>query len=219
VLAWLAVGLVLVGGAAATVVVLVSGKSGHTPTVRASAHGRTSARGGSSAAANSSPSSGNTVVSTTGSESTTTASVEPNPHQDLAHIREVLYQHHEDIVQGDFRAAWELTSPQYRAQKLSQPGGYTAWVKDQKTLRPYLRPSGLKVSIVSWDPRSQVATVDLTGMGWTAPNSNCTTWSGITWVHYVGGQWYYEPGYSISAQRRAEWQPHTSELLGGSCGA
>lgn len=130
----------------------------------------------------------------------------------------MLLQHHQDVVAGDFHGAWNLTSPRYQQEKLRDVGGYNTWVSHQQTLQSYLQPNGMQVSIVSWDPKSQVATVRVNGMRWTAPRATCQYWQGITWVANVNGSWYYEPGYSISPQRRAQWEPRQSELLGGGCG-
>lgn len=96
-------------------------------------------------------------------------------------------------------------------------GGYAAWVKNQSTLRPYLNPAGLQVSIQSTEPISGEAQVDVTGMSWDKPGAPCRQWSGITWVKYENGEWRYDPGYSTTPQREREWKSHYSELLGGSC--
>jgi len=140
-----------------------------------------------------------------------------DPQQEVGQIQSMLLEHHQDIVQGNFAAAWALTSQRYRNQKLADPGGYAKWVTNQHTLQAYLDPSGIQVSIVSWNAAAKVATVDVTGMRWNAPDAPCTYWEGITWVANVDGQWYYEPGYSLTPQRRAEWQPRAGELLGSSC--
>jgi Prokaryotic RING finger family 1 len=132
-------------------------------------------------------------------------------------IQSVLLAHHEAIVRQDFRAAWVLTSERYRAKKLREPGGYGAWETAQASLSRYLDPSGLQVSVTGTDPRSGVATVRVSGMGWSAPRSSCSSWEGITWAKYENDHWRYEPGYSISDQRRAEWQPRRDELLGWGC--
>lgn len=217
VIAAVVVGVLVLGGGAAAVAVILS-KNSKRPVGRLANSPQRSPSNASGAGTSVASGSGATTGQATSPSSTTTAAgASVDPHQDIAVIRQVLYQHHEDIVQGNFRAAWNLTSPQYQAQKMSQPGGYNAWLGYQKTLQPYLVPAGLQVSIVSWDPSQQVATVNLTGMGWTDPKSNCTSWQGITWVHYENGQWYYEPGYSISPQRRAQWQSRSSQLLGGTC--
>jgi hypothetical protein len=152
------------------------------------------------------------------SVSSATSSTQGNPYTEVSSIEGVLLQHHEAIVDGDFRAAWNLTSTRYRHEKEDEPGGYGTWVSHQKTLQRYLVPNGLKVSIISWEEAPQVATVRVTGMRWTAPNASCKYWEGITWMHHENGSWYYEPGYSISPQRRAEWEPRQSELLGAGCG-
>jgi hypothetical protein len=132
-------------------------------------------------------------------------------------VQSVLLAHHEAIVRRDFRAAWVLTSQRYRAKKLREPGGYGGWETAQASLSRYLDPSGLRVSVISTDSDSGVATIRITGMGWSAPGSSCSSWDGITWAKYENDHWRYEPGYSISDQRRAGWQPRRDELLGWGC--
>jgi Prokaryotic RING finger family 1 len=131
-------------------------------------------------------------------------------------IQQMLLEWHEDVVHGNFSAAWELLSRRKRAQDSSEYG-YPKWVKNQSTLRPYLDPAGLRVTIQRTEPSSGVAQVDLTGMTWNKPNSYCGEWSGITWVKYEEEAWRYDPGYSTTPQREREWKPRFSELLGGRC--
>jgi len=132
-------------------------------------------------------------------------------------IRRVLLAHHRAVVNGDFRGAWELTSARYRAKKLREPGGYPKWARGQKLVQRYLFPGGLQVSIQSYDARSGVATISVSGMRWSAPSSSCRTFEGITWAKRDAGGWRYEPGYSISDQRRRMWQPRRTETLGWGC--
>jgi hypothetical protein len=131
-------------------------------------------------------------------------------------IQQVLLQWHEDVVSGDYHAAWELLSARKRAQDGGKYG-YSGWVKNQSTLRPYLNPAGLKVSVQGTEPSEGVAQVDVTGMTWSKPGSSCGEWSGITWVKYEAGAWRYDPGYSTTPQREREWKSRFSELLGGRC--
>jgi hypothetical protein len=136
--------------------------------------------------------------------------------QSAQEIANVLYQHHEDIVNGDFRGAWALLSTRKQQQDLNKYG-YSGWVQAQATLAPYLNPSDLQVQILSMDPKTGVATVDVTGMTWSKPGARCSEWSGITWMLYEDGEWRYDPGYSTTAERTREWKDRYSELLGGSC--
>ncbi len=139
------------------------------------------------------------------------------PAQQLqSEIQQMLLSWHEDVVHGNYRAAWELLSQRKQAQDESGQG-YATWVKNQSTLRPYLDPAGLQVSIQSTEPSSGVAQVDVTGMTWSKPGASCTEWSGITWAKYEDGAWRYDPGYSTTPQREREWKSRFSELLGGSC--
>ncbi len=131
-------------------------------------------------------------------------------------IQQMLLAWHEDVVHGEYHAAWELLSRRKQAQDSSEYG-YGTWVRNQLTLRPYLNPSGLQVSVESTEPGEGVAQVDVTGMGWDKPGASCTQWSGITWVKYEDGSWKYDPGYSTTPQRERRWKPKFSELLGGQC--
>lgn len=133
-----------------------------------------------------------------------------------AEIQHMLLEWHEDVVDGKYHAAWELLSSRKQMQD-SNEYGYAAWVKNQSTLRPYLDPSGLQVSVENTEPSTGVAQVDVTGMGWDKPGAPCTEWSGITWVKYEDGAWKYDPGYSTTPQREREWKSRFSELLGGRC--
>jgi hypothetical protein len=216
--------LVAAGGAGVALAIVAGDKSGHavrhafagavTPTVVTEKETTSS-----SAAAGSTSTGATTAASSSASTnaSSATSASQGDPYTEVSAIQSVLLQSHEDIVGGNFRGAWELTSSRYRHQKEDEPGGYGTWVEHQKTLQHYLVPQGLKVSIVSWEELPEVATVKVTGMRWTAPNSPCKYWQGITWMHFENGSWYYEPGYSISPQRRAEWEPRQSELLGSGC--
>jgi hypothetical protein len=136
--------------------------------------------------------------------------------QMASEIQPTLRSWHEDVVQGDYHAAWELLSARKRAQAESQ-GGYAAWAKNQATLRPYLGPAGLRVSVEETEAESGVARVNVTGMTWDKPGAHCSEWSGITWVKYENGEWRYDPGYSTTQQREREWKSRYTELLGGSC--
>jgi hypothetical protein len=62
-----------------------------------------------------------------------------------------------------------------------------------------------------------VVQVMVTGMRWTKPGATCSEWSGVTWVRWENGGWYYDPGYSTTPQRTRDWKNRFSELLGGSC--
>jgi len=165
--------------------------------------------------------SGNSGSGNSGSGNSGTGNIpasQINPATQVGKMTSVLLSFHQDVVDGDFSDAWNLTSPRYRQFKQSPgQGGYGVWVTNQKTLQPYLEPAGLYVKLISWDPSQGVATVYVGGMGWTQPGSPCTKWQGITWVAYVSGKWYYEPGYSMTPARRAEWQHQASRLMGVGC--
>jgi Prokaryotic RING finger family 1 len=152
----------------------------------------------------------------TGSESSGLLPAGESTDQMAPEIQDMLREFHTDVVSGDYRSAWNLMSARKQHQSLEKYG-YAGWVSNQSTLRPYLDPSGLTVSIEETNPSNGVATVDVTGMGWNKPGASCSEWSGITWVKYEAGAWRYDPGYSTSPQREREWKSRYSELLGGQC--
>lgn len=134
-----------------------------------------------------------------------------------AEIGDLLLAHHTAIVAGDYQEAWELLSSRKRRQYLAEGSGYPTWRKNQSTLAAYLGPAGLQVSILAIDRPEGVVAVRLSGMGWSAPGSPCGEWSGITWVKYEDGGWYYDPGYSTTQSREQAWKSKYAKLLGGSC--
>jgi hypothetical protein len=135
--------------------------------------------------------------------------------QMASEIQGALLAYHEEILSGNPREAWGLLSARKRAQAQREEG-FGAWAKNQATLSPYLTPAGLTVRIEELEGEG-VARVLLSGMGWSAPGSPCTEWSGLTWVKYEGGRWTYDPGYSTTADRERAWKPRYDELLGANC--
>lgn len=136
--------------------------------------------------------------------------------QQRQQIEQMLYEHHQAIVEGDYQGAWDLLSGRKQQQNLREDG-YAAWETAQSSLRPYLDPSGIHTSIQALDPASGIARVMVTGMSWSDPDAPCSEWSGITWVKHEGGRWRYDPGYSTTPERRRLWSPRYPELLGGQC--
>jgi hypothetical protein len=133
-------------------------------------------------------------------------------------IQDMLLTWHEDIKAGSYQAAWNLLSR--RKQRQDVVGGektYPKWVVAQAGLARYLDPSGIHVSIEALQRSEGVARVKVTGMGWSDPKSACSTWSGVTWVKYEGGEWRYDPGYSTTDKRTAIWEPRAGETLGWGC--
>jgi hypothetical protein len=132
-------------------------------------------------------------------------------------IEAVLLAYHEDVVRRDFRTAWALLSERKRRQNLAEYG-YGEWKRAQASLSDDLYPSGLRARIDSIEDRSDgVARVSITGMGWSAPSSPCSEWSGLTWVKYERGTWTYDPGYSTTPARRRVWESRAGRLLGAGC--
>jgi hypothetical protein len=165
----LAVALV---GVAVAIVVSRGGSGAHALTHAALTD--TVASSGSSATTGSG--SGAQTTGETGEDTTSTAGEGVLPavsaQQMESEIQQILRSWHEDVVQGDYRAAWGLLSQRKQAQEESEQG-YAAWEKNQATLRPYLNPAGLQVSIQSTEPNSGVAQVDVTGMTWDKPGASC----------------------------------------------
>jgi hypothetical protein len=130
-------------------------------------------------------------------------------------IEEVLRQFHVALGEREFQYAWSLLSARKRSQE-ERDKGYRGWKDAQATLTPYLDPYGIYVEIDGLE-EDGVARVLVTGMGWSAPGSPCSEWSGLTWARYEGGVWRYDPGYSTTAERERRWEPRSGELLGVGC--
>lgn len=219
---WLIGAVVLLAVALAGVAVAfaLGRRGGETKTVVSVAQAnasRISTDGAARTTTGTSDTTGGTVTSSTtntdpeaASTSSRSAStgVLPDESQDqmTSDIQQVLLQFHQDISTGDWQDAWNLLSGRKQQQSLRE-SGYNGWIANQKSLGDYLDPSGLQVSIVSTDPGSGVATVDVTGMTWSPPGRSSCLWSGITWVKYESGSWHYDPGYSTTPQRRSQWGP------------
>jgi len=157
------------------------------------------------------------TTATTTTAATGTGALPPVSTQQMqAEIQHMLLEWHEDVVHGNDQGAWKLLSRRKQEQDSSEYG-YATWAKNQDTLRPYLNPAGLRVTVEHTEPSSGVAQVDVTGMTWDKPGASCAEWSGITWVKYEEGAWKYDPGYSTTPQREREWKSRYSELLGGRC--
>ncbi len=130
-------------------------------------------------------------------------------------IESALLTYHVDVVARDFRGAWGLLSSRKRQQNLAEYG-FGEWMQAQETLTEDLDPYGLDARIEELEGEG-VARVMVTGMGWSAPDSPCSEWSGLTWAKYERGEWTYDPGYSTTSDRRRVWAPRSGELLGASC--
>jgi hypothetical protein len=195
--------VVLVGGVGAAAALVLTRPKKQTPTTALSAAKLAPTRRGPASSVTST-----TTDATTATSAGTPASLLPDESQAqmTQDIQQVLLQFHQDISGGSWQNAWNLLSVRKQQQSL-QEFGYNGWIKNQKSLGQYLDPSGLEVSLVSTDPSSGVATVDVTGMTWSPPGRSSCPWSGITWVLYENGNWRYDPGYSTTPQRRAQWGP------------
>ncbi len=205
----IAAAILLLGAGAAAAIVLAGGGDSSPTTVAAD--------GGNSGAT----SSGGDDAGETEDESESEGEVEEEgfPLVGKAEMEEqiaaLLVAYHEDVVEHDFPSAWALLSVRKHRQNLAEYG-YTKWKRAQASLSDYLSPAGLRARIDSLEGEG-VARVRVTGMGWSAPQSPCSEWGGLTWVKYEGGEWTYDPGYSTTSARRSEWQPRAGELLGANC--
>lgn len=201
------VGLLVGGGAVAAIVVL-GGDSGQSsvPT----SDGASTVPAGEAGSLSSGEAS-------SGSEASATASGYPSEDraQMASEIQTMLLAFHEDLAAGRFRDAWSLQSARKRDQYLEEQG-YGRWKRNQATLSPYLSPGGLTVRVDGLEGEG-VARVLVTGMGWSKPGASCGEWSGLTWVKYERGAWFYDPGYSTTFKRERTWKPRYDELLGAGC--
>jgi hypothetical protein len=199
----IALAILLVGAGAAAAIILAGNGDSSTTTVAAAA-GAASESGEEETAAESE-----------GFESTEDGFPAVSRAEMEEEITTLLLAYHEDVVERDFRTAWSLLSSRKRQQDLDEYG-YPQWMRAQASLSDYLSPAALRARIDSLEGEG-VARVLVSGMGWSAPSSPCSEWSGLTWVRYEGGEWTYDPGYSTTAARRREWKPRAGELLGGNC--
>lgn len=130
-------------------------------------------------------------------------------------IRQTLLGYHLALLDGDFQEAWQLLSQRKKEKNLDEDG-YDAWRVAQGSLAPYLEPRGIRTHLEGSEEHG-VMRVDVRGMGWYQPGASCSEWSGLTWVKYERGGWYYDPGYSTTPRRERIWKPRYDSLLGGDC--
>lgn len=121
-------------------------------------------------------------------------------------ITDVIRTHHELLIDGSYRAAFDLLSTRKQRQ-LERETGFSGWQANQADLRNHLTGlDRLTARIESLDRRHGVATVSITGPELHLPNNRCgSRYEGITWATFEDGAWRYEPGYSTTPQRRAQW--------------
>ncbi|MBO9532494.1 MAG: hypothetical protein J7513_05930 [Solirubrobacteraceae bacterium] len=129
-------------------------------------------------------------------------------------ILAVITQHYDDIVAGDYQAAWDLLSTR-KQNKYRAETGFDGWQRNQETVTPYLDTSDGSVTVREYDPATHVATIRVSGWGWSG--AKCSAWEGVTWVRAEAGEWRYDPGYSTTPQRAALWKPRYTQLLGVGC--
>lgn len=160
-----------------------------------------------------------TVEDTSGDEAPSAAVDGPDTDPDVmaGEITTLITDHHQAIVDADYSAAWDLLTSRKQNKYENEPGGYDAWVSNQRTLGRYLTASGAEVEVRDYNAVTQVAEIYVSGMAWSSPDSSCSEWSGVTWVRWEDGAWKYDPGYSTTPQRTREWKPRYDQLLGGRC--
>jgi hypothetical protein len=130
-------------------------------------------------------------------------------------IRQTLLGYHLALLDGNFQEAWQLLSRRKKEKNLEEDG-YDKWRTAQGSLAPYLEPRGIRTYLEGSEEHG-VMRVDVRGMGWYQPGAPCSEWSGLTWVKYERGGWYYDPGYSTTSRREQIWKPRYDRLLGGDC--
>jgi hypothetical protein len=223
---WLILPLVLVLAAAGVGGVLLARRSSHSTPTRPAVAAQLTTTVNEPALPSSTAGTGESGDTQATSAAAAPSTSEPqvnsgtaNPYSEVPQMEAVLREFHEDVLAGNFQGAWELTSFRYRKEKEDESGGYASWVSDQKSLQHHLQVAGLKLSIDGWESQPQVATVRVTGMRWSEAHSSCTYFQGITWMRHEGTAWYYEPGYSVSPERRAQWEGRKPQLLGWGCAA
>ena len=95
--------------------------------------------------------------------------------------------------------------------------GFSQWKQNQMTGAIYFtHPQDIQARVIGEDPADGSVTVLMTGLGFTDPNSSCTTWAGVTWARYERGAWYFDPSSDATAQRASEWDS-SPETLGHGC--
>jgi hypothetical protein len=148
--------------------------------------------------------------------------------------QEVIAAHHDDLSSADFDDAWQEFSPRYRTNKLGDAndrgesygatGALTTapspWRDDMNNEFPgVVDTSGISVEVVKTTGDDD-ALVRVTGMTYTSPKgaTDCP-YSGLTWVHYEDGKWWYDPGTNHHPERRNEFGNGSTatELLRGRC--
>ena len=162
-----------------------------------------------------------TVPSTTPATSPPTTSTATTPTRGAAQreaaIQTAISSYFRAIRAGGFDRAWRLLSPTYRAWKVASGGGFDRWRQQEGRNMRQLRRGEPVVSVRSYDPVSNVATVYVSGLRFKPQGLPECDYLGITWARKVAGRWLYDQGYAQNAARAAKWRPRQSETLGSSC--
>lgn len=140
----------------------------------------------------------------------------PASAPDAAELESVLRRYFGAVKRGDFDSAYALLSPTYKHWKASN-GARPQWERQETDNMLYLSPGDLSVTVESYDPSADIATIDVRGMQYREPGKPTCPYVGITWMRRFDGRWYYDQGYMQRAERRAEWRPRQRETLGFPC--
>jgi hypothetical protein len=132
-------------------------------------------------------------------------------------IRAMLVDYHQALVDRRLDDAFTLISDRKQQEAREEQGGLAEWRKVRAAFGRHIDPSGLRVRIEDADAKTGDVQVAISGMPYDSPSSDCKTWSGLTWVRYEHGAFRYDPGYGTTPERRSEWEPRRTELLGWGC--
>jgi hypothetical protein len=128
-------------------------------------------------------------------------------------IRTMFRDYHQSLAHGRLDHAFSLMSERKR-QDVLDDDLLDEWKQDGASFGKQIEPSRLQVKIVATDAKAGIAAVRISGMPYHDPASLCKTWSGVTWVKYEHGAFHYDPGYSTTTAREAEWKPRALETFG-----
>lgn len=124
-----------------------------------------------------------------------------------------IIAHQAALSAGDYSKAWDQLSSRKQDQFRNQSGGYDGWVGHQQQTFYGTDTSGITVQLKSVNRKTGEAVVYVSGF---SDRQGCA-FSGLTWTYYENSQWWYDPGYSTTPERRAKWEPRRTELLGIPC--
>ena len=138
-------------------------------------------------------------------------------------IRRLIRDWYGYIAEGDLGSAWELLTPRKRRQIRENadghfPKGYESWANGVRGLKGRIDPSGVSITKRQSYKDEGAMTIKVKGIRFNPPRG-CSNHpqgfpGGITWVRYdeESERWLYEPGKSVTAQRKQDWRPGGTHL-------